>query len=75
MDQTNLKLWIEVIKTDEIILTDGEYRFTLEVLNSGVDTNGLPELFQEATIQDRYELQVSPFEPELEDSDLEPAEE
>lgn len=74
MEPAELNLWIEMIKSDEIVLTDGEYRFTLEVLNSSTEVNKLPELFQEATIRDQYQLEVSSFEPNAEDSETETGE-
>jgi len=52
-------LWIDEIKNDEIILSNGEYRLKFSVLSHHSTGQGLPDLFQEATITDKFEVQIN----------------
>ncbi|MFB6355536.1 MAG: hypothetical protein ABEJ65_03355 [bacterium] len=51
-------LWIESIKSDQIVLTDGKHRIDVSV-TSHDDPNEttLPEEFRKATIDDKFTLQ------------------
>ncbi len=59
MTGAELKLWIETIKTDKIVLTDGEYRLTFEVEDNAGGIENLPGIFREATIKDQFKVGVN----------------
>ncbi|GEM_PF-5950780 len=63
MKETELKLWIEAIKTDKIVLTDGEYKLTFEVEAEAGGIESLPSIFREATIKDHFKVGVSSISP------------
>ncbi len=52
-------VWTDEIKNDEIVLSNGEYRVKFEVLPHQKTGQGLPELFQAATITDKFEVQIN----------------
>ncbi|MGM0380929.1 MAG: hypothetical protein ACQEP7_02990 [bacterium] len=57
-------VWIDEIKSDEIVLSNGEYRVKFQVLPHQSTGQGLPELFQSATITDKFEIFINDFDSE-----------
>jgi hypothetical protein len=58
-------VWVDSIKKDEVVLSDGEYLFNLKVVNQKNSGVGLPDLFQKATINDQFKISVDLFGADL----------
>ncbi len=57
-------VWIDEIKSDEIVLSNGEYRLKFQVPPHQKTGQGLPEIFQAATITDKFVIEINSFDSE-----------
>lgn len=54
----DLTLWVDTIRNDKIVLTNGEYELDFEVVAPDDTVSSLPDVFRQATISDKFELTI-----------------